>query len=58
MWILKRPNIKNCSNKHCWKIKFKQGTNEPFVVCAYCNTHEPIRWDSDVQRQSILEKFT
>ena len=57
MWILKQTKNKNCSDDHFWALKFKQGTNEPFVVCVRCKHTEKIHWHSDYQKQIVLEEF-
>ena len=57
MWILNTRKYKKCTNKHDWALKFKQGSNEPFVVCLRCNSSEKIHLHSDYQEQIVLEDF-
>lgn len=57
MFILSRSQNKKCSDKHIWRPKFKQGTNELFVVCAICNHTEKVSYYSDYQAQSVMEMF-
>jgi len=57
MWILTNKKYKKCSNSHFWRLKFKQHSQEPFVVCVRCNHAEKIHWYSDYQKQIVLEDF-
>jgi len=58
MWVLRRSENKKCSIAgHFWVLKFKQGTKEPFVVCSVCGHSEKVSYQSDYQKQILLEKF-
>jgi len=57
MWILSNNNHKKYSNKHVWRLKFKQGTRELFVVCVICSHKEKVTWYSDYQEQVLSKEF-
>lgn len=46
-----------CISGHSWNLKFKQGTNDLFVVCSICGHAEKVRYQSDYQKQILLEDF-
>jgi len=49
MYLINYPSKKSfCNNDHYWRLRFKQGTNEPYVVCAYCDHAEMIHLDCEL----------
>ena len=57
MWILYNQKNKKCSSQHDWRLKFKQGTRELFVVCVICDHKEKVTWYSDYQEQILCKEF-
>jgi len=48
---------KFCCDRHDWRLKFQQGTNDLFVVCILCNHAERVSWQNDYQKQVVLEEL-